>query len=141
MWSSALTGAGDMGTLERNGGHSAHLCWSAAMNPDLQSIKFSNSELPEQESSQGDSPKGWRLLSALLSSQTMLVVLATLSTVVLMLAFHQIVLGAVEQGKLLQQARNLQSEAVFRCKSLRSATARDQCLREPHPVALTESRL
>jgi hypothetical protein len=111
------------------------------MNPDLQSIKFSNSELPEQESSHGDSPKGWRLLSALLSSQTMLVVLATLSTVVHMLAFHQIVLGAVEQGKLLQQARNLQSEAVFLCKSLRSATARDQCLREPHTVALTEARL
>lgn len=110
------------------------------MNPNLQTIKFSNPELPGQDSSQGDLLEGWPRLSVLLSSQTTLVVLAILATVVLVLAFHQIVLGAVEQGKLLQQARNLQSEAFFRCKSLRSATARDQCLREPHPVALTEAR-
>lgn len=111
------------------------------MNPNLQTIKFSNPELPGQDSSQGDLLEGWPRLSVLMSSQTTLMVLAILATAVLMLAFHQIVLGAVEQGRLLQQARNLQSETFLRCQGLRGATERDHCLRQPHPIALTEARL
>ncbi|MDO8319730.1 MAG: hypothetical protein Q7T43_11110 [Rhodoferax sp.] len=111
------------------------------MNPNLQTTKFSNPDLPGQDPSQLDLLEGWPRLSVLLSSQTTLVVLAILTTLVLMLAFHQIVLGAVEQGKLLQQARNLQSEASLRCKGLQSATARDHCLRQPHPMAIAEARL
>jgi hypothetical protein len=111
------------------------------MNPNLQTIKFSNPDLPWQVPSQLDLLEGWPRLSALLSSKITLAVLAILATLVLMLAFHQIVLGAVDQGKLLQQARNLQSEASLRCKALPSSTARDHCLRQPRPMAVAKARL
>lgn len=110
------------------------------MNTNVQTIKFSNPDLPSQVPAQLDLLEGWPRLSALLSSQTALAALAILSSVILMLAFHQIVLGAVEQGELLQQARNVQSEASLRCKSLRSATERDRCLRQPQPMAMADPR-
>lgn len=111
------------------------------MNPTVQTIKLSNPDLPGQDPSQLDLLEGWPRLSALLSSPTTLAVLAILSTLVLALAFHQIVLGAVAQGKLLQQARDLQIEATLRCKGLSSAIARDHCMRQPHPMAIVEARL
>lgn len=111
------------------------------MHTNLQTIKFSNPDLPWQVPSQLDVLEGWPRLSALLSSQTTLAVLAILPSLVLVLAFQQIVLGAVDQGKLLQQARNLQSEASLRCKGLPSSTARDHCLRQPRPMAIAETRL
>lgn len=111
------------------------------MNTHFQTIKFSNPELPGQAPCRVDLLEGWPRLSVFLSSQTTLAVLAILTTLVLILAFHQIVLGAVEQGKLLQQARNLQHAADLRCKALPRSAARDHCLRQPHPVAVAEARL
>ncbi len=111
------------------------------MHPTVQTIKFSNPDLPGQDPSQPDLLEGWPRLSAWLSSQTTLAVLAILSTLILALAFHQVVLGAVEQGKLLQQARNLQLEASLRCKSLPSATTRDHCLRQHSPMAIADAHL
>lgn len=100
------------------------------MNTNFQTIKFSNLDLTGHVPSQLDLLEGWPRLSALLSSQTTLAVLAILTTLALVLAFHQIVLGAVEQGKLLQQARDLQSETLLRCNGLRGTIARDNCLRQ-----------
>lgn len=111
------------------------------MNSNLQTVKFSNPDLPWHDPSQGDLLEGWPRLSALLSSQTTLAVLAIMATLVLMLAFHQIVLGAVEHGKLLQQVRDLQSEAALRCKGLPSAAARHHCLRQPPRTAIADARL
>lgn len=97
------------------------------MNTNFQTFKFSNLDLPGHKLSQLDLLEGWPRLSALLSTQSGLAVLAILITLGLMLAFHQIVLGAVEQGELLQQARNQQSEALRRCGTLRGLEARDNC--------------
>ncbi|PJB46098.1 MAG: hypothetical protein CO105_02410 [Comamonadaceae bacterium CG_4_9_14_3_um_filter_60_33] len=60
--------------------------------------------------------------------QTTLAVLAILATLGLMLAFHQVVLGAVAQGESFQQARNLQNAAIGRCHGLRNPVERDNCL-------------
>lgn len=103
------------------------------MNSNCQTIKFLNHDLDHQDRSQVVSRHGWTRVPALLRSQTTLLVLAILVTLGLMLTFHQVVLGAVAQGESLQQARNLQSAAVWRCNGLRGSTERENCLSQVHP--------
>jgi hypothetical protein len=54
--------------------------------------------------------------------------LAALAIVGLLLAFHQVVRGAVEQGELRRKATAMQAEAVWRCNALRGPLGRDDCL-------------
>ena len=78
-------------------------------------------------------------MPALLRSHTTLAALAILATLGMMLAFYQVVLGAVVQGESLQQARNQQSEAFWRCNGVRGSIERDNCLRQTHPKDSTGS--
>jgi len=77
-------------------------------------------------------------LLVLLRSQTALVVLAALAILGLMLAFHQVVLAAVAQGESMQQARNLQSQAFWRCGRFSAPTERANCLRQVNATGRTE---
>ncbi|PKO62996.1 MAG: hypothetical protein CVU24_01330 [Betaproteobacteria bacterium HGW-Betaproteobacteria-18] len=97
------------------------------MNTHCQTIKFPNHDLDHHDASQLVSLQGVIRFKALLRSQTMLGALTILVILGLMLAFHQVVLGAVAQGESLQQARNLQSEAFWRCNRLLIPAERDNC--------------
>jgi len=52
-------------------------------------------------------------------------ILATIAIVGLLLAFHHVLRGAVQQGELRRQATATHAEAVWRCNSLRNL---DNCL-------------
>lgn len=100
------------------------------MNTNFQTIKFSNHDLGRHDASQFDLLCGWPRFLDLLRSQLTLAVLAILISLSLMLAFHQVVLGAVAQGEFRQQVRSQQSEEFWRCNSLRVLAERDNCLRQ-----------
>jgi len=55
-------------------------------------------------------------------------ILATLAGLGLLLAFHQVVLGAVQQGDLRRKATAIQAEAAWRCNALSGARSREICL-------------
>jgi hypothetical protein len=97
------------------------------MQTKFQTGTLSNHDLASPDAVQFERLCGWPRLLDLSRSQRTLAVLATLITLVLMLAFHQVVLGAVAQGESLQQARNLQSQAFWRCNRLLSPVERDNC--------------
>ena len=110
------------------------------MNRNCQTIKFSNRDPDFRDASQLVLLPRWASMLALLRSTTTLAALAILATTGLMLAFHQVVLGAVAQGESLQQARNQRSAALSRCTGLQGTTERADCLRHVHSKDSTEAR-
>lgn len=109
------------------------------MNTHFQTIKLSDHDLTGHDASQSELLYGWSRFLDLLRSQLTFAVLATLITLSLMLVFHQVVLGAVAQGELRQQARNLQSQALWRCNSSPDTHGRDNCLRQVRAMDGTET--
>lgn len=61
--------------------------------------------------------------------------LATLGIVALLLTFHQVVLGAVEQGDLRRQVAATQVEATWRCNAIQGLRASDTCLTQLNSAA------
>lgn len=110
------------------------------MNRNCQTIKFSNRDPDFRDASQLVSQQRATRVPALLRSPTTLAVLVVLATTGLMLAFHQVLLGAVAQGESLQQARNQQSAALSRCTGLQGTAERADCLRQAHPKDRIEAR-
>jgi hypothetical protein len=55
-------------------------------------------------------------------------ILAMLTGIGLLMAFHQVVLGAVQQGELRRKATAMQAEAESRCNALNGARSREICL-------------
>ena len=68
---------------------------------------------------------GW---SAALRSPLAHAILATLAMLGLLLAFHQVVLGAVQQGELRRKATAMQADAAWRCNAMPVARSREGCL-------------
>ena len=66
------------------------------------------------------SGRSWKSLSAW--------ALATVSVLGMLLAFHAVMRGAVEQAQARHQAQAAHAEATRRCKSLHSLRARGSCL-------------
>lgn len=60
----------------------------------------------------------------------------------LVVAFHQVVRGAVEQGDARRKATAMHAEAVWRCKALQGPRMRVDCLlrlSSPLPTVIVES--
>jgi hypothetical protein len=70
----------------------------------------------------------WQHLPAAVRSRIWPGLLATLAVLGLVLAFHQVVRGAVEQGDLRRAASAARAEAAWRCAVLRGPLPRDSCL-------------
>ncbi|WP_394757112.1 hypothetical protein [Rhodoferax sp.] len=70
----------------------------------------------------------WHRLPGGLQSPVWLVIIGSLMILGMLLAFHQVVHDAVQQGELRQKTNALQAEAVGRCHILRGRDARDICL-------------
>ena len=62
-------------------------------------------------------------------------ILATLGIIALLLTFHQVVLGAVEQGDLRRQVNATHVEATWRCNALQGLRASDACLTQLNSAA------
>lgn len=99
------------------------------MNAHLKTISPSAHNLGGQDAFRFNLLVRRPTLLVLLRSQAALVALAVFAILGLMLAFHQVVLDAVARGESLQQARNLQSQAVWRCDRVSIPAARADCLR------------
>jgi hydroxymethylglutaryl-CoA reductase len=54
-------------------------------------------------------------------------VIAAMACAVLLLAFERVVRQAVQQGELRQIAARDRSDAIWRCKALKTRTARAEC--------------
>ncbi len=71
---------------------------------------------------------GWEHLPKGLHSPVWPGLLATLAMLALLLAFHQVVRGAVEQGDLRRAATAARSDAAWRCNALGGLVKREACL-------------
>lgn len=70
----------------------------------------------------------WHRLPAGMPSPIWSSMLGALLILGMLLAFHQVVHGAVQQGALRQHANAVQAEATWRCNALPGQGARDSCL-------------
>ena len=70
--------------------------------------------------------------------------LAGLAILSLLVAFHQVVRGSVEQGEQRRAAVAVKAEALWRCNAIASLRLRDGCLVQlsatPHDEAAQRSR-
>ena len=55
-------------------------------------------------------------------------IFASLIILALLLAFHQVVRGAVQQGEVLRMATATHADAVWRCNALQGHRMRESCL-------------
>jgi hypothetical protein len=70
----------------------------------------------------------WRRLPVALRSPVWPGILVSLTILALLLAFHQIVRGGVQQGEMRRVAVAMYAEALWRCKALRGPGMRETCL-------------
>lgn len=77
----------------------------------------------------------WYGLPAGVRSPLWPTLLATLTILGLLLAFHQVVSGAVQQGELRHQASALHSKAIWTCNTLGSLRANQSCLSQLKTLA------
>lgn len=83
----------------------------------------------------------WQHLPATVHSPVWPRILVTLLILGLLLAFHQVVSGAVQQGELRRKAVAMQAEATGRCHRLPGSSARDNCLLQLNALALADAML
>jgi hypothetical protein len=85
----------------------------------------------------------WMALPAAVRSPAWPTAFAALIVVFLLLAFHQVVRGAVHQGELLRMATASHSEAAWRCSALSGLRVRESCLAQlnapPHDEAALQN--
>lgn len=77
--------------------------------------------------------RSWRSFSAL--------ALATVSVLGMLMAFHAVMRGAVEQARLRQQAMAAHAEATWQCKTLRGLHASGACLSQLNGAAPAKAML
>lgn len=70
----------------------------------------------------------WYRLPAGLQTPVWSTILGSLIILGMLLAFHQVVHGAVQQGELRHKTNALHAEATWRCKILPGRDASDGCL-------------
>lgn len=69
-------------------------------------------------------------------STALLGVLVTMIVVGMLMAFHSVVQGAVQNGELRRQTVITQADVIWRCKMLSDLPARNRCLLQADVVAL-----
>jgi len=77
-------------------------------------------------------PQSWRG-SLALPAKAWPAVLASVAVLVMLVAFDQVVRGAVIQSELRRQAAAVHAEAAWRCKALRGRGVSQVCLAQLNP--------
>lgn len=101
------------------------------MNHPSTSFTLPHGQVDDFAASQRTQRQGGYRLADGLHSPVWLTVLASLVILVILgmlMAFHQVVHGAVEQGQLRHKANVLQAGAIGRCNILPGRDASDRCL-------------
>lgn len=106
------------------------------MNNISQTFKLSTRQTNGLQALQLSLQQWWHALPIGLRSPIWPGLLATLIIVAMLLAFHQVVRGAVQQGELQHQASALHSAATWRCNNLRGAGASSSCLLQLNSTVL-----
>lgn len=91
-------------------------------------FKLSNGEAGGFTTLQRRLQRWWHQLPTGVHSPIWPGILAALIILGMLLAFHQVVVGAVQQGELRHKATAMQAEAAWRCNSLRGLDASGSCL-------------
>lgn len=105
------------------------------MDNHFSSVKLQAGELIGFSLLRHDLRLWWRLLPVGLYAAYWPGILSALTILGLLLAFHQVVQGAVTQGKLRGQATAMHVEATWRCNTLQDLQARGSCLLQLNAVA------
>ena len=92
------------------------------------SLTLPHGEVDDFAARQRAQPPGWARMANELHSPLWLAVLASLVILGMLMAFHQVVHGAVQQGQLRHKTNALQAGAIGRCHILPGRDASDRCL-------------
>ncbi len=98
------------------------------MNHLSTSLTLPHGQVDDFAARQRPQSQGWDRLAAGLHSPVWLTVLGSLVILGMLMAFHQVVHGAVQQGQLRHKAIALQAGAIGRCHILPGRDASDRCL-------------
>lgn len=106
------------------------------MNNISQTFKLSTHQTNGLQALQRGLQQWWHALPMGLRSPIWPGLLATLIILALLLAFHQVVRGAVQHGELQHQASARHTAATSRCNSLLGVGASSNCLTQLNSTAL-----
>lgn len=98
------------------------------MNHPSTSFTLPHGQVDDFAASQRTQRQGGYRLADGLHSPVWLTLLVILVILGMLMAFHQVVHGAVEQGQLRHKANVLQAGAIGRCNILPGRDASDRCL-------------
>ena len=80
----------------------------------------------------------WHQLPAAVRARVWPGILATLAILGMLLAFHQVVRGAVQQSELRHKAIAMQAEATWRCRAMSGLSASESCLLQLNSAARSD---
>ena len=128
MLSNAQTQVEVAPTLAWNGPHTAGRNGGEFMDNILPSFKSANDAVDGFTVLQRRLQRWWRHLPAEVRAPILPTILAGLLILGMLLAFHQVVSGAVEQSELRHKATAMQAAATWRCRTLGGLGASQSCL-------------
>lgn len=105
------------------------------MNHLRTSVTLPHSQVGDFTARQRTQRQGGYGLAGGLHSLFWSTLLGSLVILGMLLAFHQVVHGAVQQGQLRHKANALQTAAIARCNILRGRDASDRCLMQLSALA------
>ena len=97
--------------------------------------KVSDSKTGGFAALQHELPLWWHGLPAAVRSPVWPGILAALTILGMLLTFHQVVSGIVQQSEVRHKAIAMQAEATLRCNILRDLRASDNCLTQLNAAA------
>lgn len=98
------------------------------MSNNSTTIRWLNDEASGFAAFQHELQRLWHRLPAGVHSPAWPVILATLIILGMLLAFHQVVRGAVQQSELRHKTAAMHAEVTWRCKILRDLSESESCL-------------
>jgi len=104
-------------------------------------IKWLNDETSGFAAFQHELQRLWHRLPAGARAPGWPVILATLVILGMLLAFHQVVRGAVQQSEVRHKAAHMHAEVTWRCKILRDLSESESCLLQLNAVTTDETML
>ena len=128
MLSNAQTQVEVTPTLAWNGPHTAGRNGGEFMDNIFPSFRLANGAADGFTMFQRRLQWWWRQLPTVARAPILPRILAALLILGMLLAFHQVVSGAVQQSELRAKATAMQAAATWRCRTLRGLGASQSCL-------------
>jgi hypothetical protein len=104
------------------------------MNNNSTTFKWSYGETSGLAALQHELQRWWHRLPAGVRSPGWPVILATVTLLGMLLTFHQVVRGAVQQSESRHKAEAMRTEVTWRCNLLRDLRESESCLLQLNAV-------